>query len=216
MSNSMAQPLSNHTQATHSCRRTPLIDGGDEISPNFVSAVIGVEHDMRRTSFDLVEPHIPSLRRYALVLLRQDEQRADDLVQDCLLRALSRWHLWRHPGNLRGWLFTILHNIYVNDVARAVARPDVVEIQDYFPAMAVPANQTHSIELREVVKAIQKLPDTQRQTLLLVTLEGFSYDETAEITGVPIGTVMSRLSRARDKVRDEVSGEHRTRGRSVT
>jgi RNA polymerase sigma-70 factor (ECF subfamily) len=171
---------------------------------------------MRRTSFDLVEPHIPSLRRYALVLLRHDEQRADDLVQDCLLRAMSRWHLWRHPGNLRGWLFTILHNIYVNDVARAAARPDVVEIQDYFPAMAVPANQTHSIQLREVVRAIQGLPDTQRQTLLLVTLEGFSYDETAEITGVPIGTVMSRLSRARDKVRDEVSGEHRARERSST
>ena len=109
---------------------------------------------MARTSFDLVEPYIPSLRRYALVLLRYDEQRADDLVQDCLLRALSRWHLWRHPGNLRGWLFTILHNIYVNVVARAASRPDVVEIQDYFPAMAVPANQTHSIQLKEAVRAI--------------------------------------------------------------
>ncbi len=83
---------------------------------------------MRRPSFDAVEAHIPSLRRYALVLLRYDEQRADDLVQDCLERALSRWHLWRRPGNLRGWLFTIMHNIYVNDVARVVARPDVVEI----------------------------------------------------------------------------------------
>ncbi len=182
----MAQPLSNQVQAAHPCRRTPPIDGGDEISPNFVSVVIRVEHGMGRTSFDLVEPHIPSLRRYALVLLRQDEQRADDLVQDCLVRALSRWHLWRHPGNLRGWLFTILHNIYVNDVARAVARPDVVEIQDYFPSMAVPANQVHS------------------------------YDETAEITGVPIGTVMSRLSRARDKVREEVAGETKSRGRSAT
>lgn len=94
----MAQPLSNQVQAAHPCRRTPPIDGGDEISPNFVSVVIRVEHGMGRTSFDLVEPHIPSLRRYALVLLRQDEQRADDLVQDCLVRALSRWHLWRHPG----------------------------------------------------------------------------------------------------------------------
>ena len=212
----MAQPLSNHVQAAHPCRRKPPIGGGDEISPNFVVAAIRVEHDMRRTSFDLVEPYIPSLRRYALVLLRHDEQRADDLVQDCLLRAMSRWHLWRHPGNLRGWLFTILHNIYVNDVARAAARPDVVEIQDYFPAMAVPASQTHSIQLREVVRAIQDLPDTQRQTLLLVTLEGFSYDETAEITGVQIGTVMSRLSRARDKVRKEVSGDPHARGRSAT
>ena len=171
---------------------------------------------MRRTSFDIVEPHIPSLRRYALVLLRQDEQRAYDLVQDCLVRALSRWHLWRHPGNLRGWLFTILHNIYVNDVARSVSRPDVVEIQDYFPSMAVPGNQTDRIQLREVATAIQELPDPQRQTLLLVTMEGFSYGETAEITGVPIGTVMSRLSRARDRVRDAVDGENSSRGRSAT
>ncbi|MBO6783492.1 MAG: sigma-70 family RNA polymerase sigma factor [Alphaproteobacteria bacterium] len=171
---------------------------------------------MGRTSFDLVEPHIPSLRRYALVLLRHDETRADDLVQDCLVRALSRWHLWKRPGNLRAWLFTILHNIYVNDVARAAARPDVVEIQDYFPAMAVPANQTDRVRLREVVSAIQALPDNQRQTLLLVTMEGFSYEETADITGVPIGTVMSRLSRARDKVRDTSAGDRPARGRSVT
>lgn len=171
---------------------------------------------MGRTSFDRVEPHIQSLRRYALVLLRHDDQRADDLVQDCLLRALSRWHLWRHPGNLRGWLFTILHNIYVNDVARAASRPEVIEIQDYFSAMAVPPDQIDSIQLREVATAIQELPDTQRQTLLLVTMEGFSYGETAEITGVPIGTVMSRLSRARDKVRESVAGEDRTQGRSVT
>ncbi len=171
---------------------------------------------MGRTSFDLVEPHIPSLRRYALVLLRHDDQRADDLVQDCLVRALSRWHLWKRPGNLRAWLFTILHNIYVNDVARAAARPDVVEIQDYFPAMAVPPNQADRVRLREVVSAIQTLPDNQRQTLLLVTMEGFSYEETADITGVPIGTVMSRLSRARDKVRDKSGGEQPARGRSAT
>ena len=131
------------------------------------------------------------------------------------MRALSRWHLWRHPGNLRGWLFTILHN-YVNDVARAASRPDVVEIQDYFPAMAVPGNQTDHIRLREVATAIGALPDTQRQTLLLVTMEGFSYGETAEITGVPIGTVMSRLSRARDRVRETVAGENPARGRSAT
>ena len=189
---------------------------GDGIFPSFVPAVDGVEHCTRRTSFDLVEPHIPNLRRYALVLLRQDEQRADDLVQDCLVRALSRWHLRRHPGNLRGWLFTILHNIYVNDVARAASRPDVVEIQDYFPAMAVPGNQTDHIRLREVATAIGALPDTQRQTLLLVTMEGFSYGETAEITGVPIGTVMSRLSRARDRVRETVAGENPARRRSAT
>lgn len=113
-------------------------------------------------------------------------------------------------------MFTILHNIYVNDVARAVARPDVVEIQDYFPAMAVPPEQADRIQLREVTAAIQELPDTQRQTLLLVTMEGFSYDETADITGVPVGTVMSRLSRAREKVRAASWGETRESGRRKT
>ena len=82
--------------------------------------------------------------------------------------------------------------------------------------MAVPANQTDRIQLREVAAAIQELPDLQRQILLLVTMEGFSYGEIAEITGVPIGTVMSRLSRARDRVRDAVNGESTSRGWSAT
>ena len=151
--------------------------------------------------FDLVEPHIPSLRRYAMVLLRYDEDRSDDLVQDCLLRAMSRWHLWHRPGNLRAWLFTILHNIYVNDVQKAAARPNVIELQEYLPGTSVPPEQGDGLALREVAQSMQRLPEEQRQVLLLVGLEGFSYDEAAQITGVPVGTVMSRLSRARRKLR---------------
>jgi RNA polymerase sigma factor (sigma-70 family) len=158
---------------------------------------------MRGPSFDLVAPHMPSLRRYALVLLRQDETRADDLVQDCLVRALSRWHLWRLPGgNLRAWLFTIMHNIYVNDVARAVARPQTIELTELTPGIGTPAGQGDRLALRDVAAGLDRLPEEQRLLLLLIGLEGFSYAEAAGITGVPVGTVMSRLSRARERLRD--------------
>ena len=166
--------------------------------------------------FDLVEPHIPSLRRYAMVLLRYDEDRSDDLVQEALLRALSRWHLWRRPGNLRAWLFTILHNIYVNDVQKAAARPNVIELQEYLPGISVPPNQGDGLALREVAQAVQRLPDDQKQVLLLVGLEGFSYEEAAQIASIPVGTVMSRLSRGRQKLRKMLEDGDELNERNVT
>lgn len=166
--------------------------------------------------FDLVEPHIPSLRRYAMVLLRYDEDRSDDLVQDCLVRAMSRWHLWRRPENLRAWLFTILHNIYVNDVQKAAAQPNVIELQEYLPGISVPPEQSDGLVLREVAQSVQRLPDEQKQILLLIGLEGFSYEEAAQITGVPEGTVKSRLSRARRKLREMLEDGENTNERSVT
>ncbi|NNE84566.1 MAG: sigma-70 family RNA polymerase sigma factor [Alphaproteobacteria bacterium] len=166
--------------------------------------------------FDLVEPHIPSLRRYAMVLLRYDEDRSDDLVQDCLVRAMSKWHLWRRPGNLRAWLFTILHNIYVNDVQKAAARPNVIELQEYLPGISVPPDQGDGLALREVAQSVQRLPEDQRQVLLLIGLEGFSYQEAAEIAGIPVGTVMSRLSRARRKLRDMLEDGDNSIERNVT
>ena len=166
--------------------------------------------------FDLVEPHIPSLRRYAMVLLRYDEDRSDDLVQDCLVRAMSKWHLWRRPGNLRAWLFTILHNIYVNDVQKAASRPNVIELQEYLPGISVPPDQGDGLALREVAQSVQRLPEDQRQILLLVGLEGFSYEEAAHIAGVPVGTVMSRLSRARRKLRDMLEEDENSSERNVT
>lgn len=151
-----------------------------------------------------------------MVLLRYDEDRADDLVQDCLLRAMSRWHLWRRPGNLRAWLFTILHNIYVNDVQKSAARPNVIELQEYLPGISVPPEQTHGLALREVAQAVQRLPDDQKRILLLVGVEGFSYEETAQIAGVPVGTVMSRLSRARRKLREILAEGDEQSERNIT
>ncbi len=151
-----------------------------------------------------------------MVLLRYDEDRSDDLVQDCLLRAMSRWHLWRRPGNLRAWLFTILHNIYVNDVQKAAARPNVIELQEYLPGVSVPPDQTDGLVLREVAHSLQRLPEEQKQILLLVGLEGFSYEEAAQIAGIPMGTVMSRLSRARRRLRVMLEEGDELNERNVT
>ncbi len=151
-----------------------------------------------------------------MVLLRYDEDRSDDLVQDCLVRAMSKWHMWRRPGNLRAWLFTILHNIYVNDVQKAAVRPNVIELQEYLPGISVPPNQGDGLALREVAQSVQRLPDEQKQVLLLVGLEGFSYEEAANIAGVPVGTVMSRLSRARRKLRELLEDGDNTSERNVT
>ncbi len=151
-----------------------------------------------------------------MVLLRYDEDRSDDLVQDCLVRAMSKWHMWRRPGNLRAWLFTILHNIYVNDVQKAAVRPNVIELQEYLPGISVPPSQGDGLALREVAQSVQRLPDEQKQVLLLVGLEGFSYEEAANIAGVPVGTVMSRLSRARRKLRELLEDGDNTSERKVT
>lgn len=151
---------------------------------------------------------IPGLRRYARALLR-DPDRADDLVQDCLERALGRGHLWQpRPGGqgLRGWLFTIMHNLHIDQARRRTSMPPEVPLEASGP-LAEPARQSDRIALGELAAALDRLPDDQRQVLLLVGLEGMSYREAADATGVPIGTVMSRLARGRDRLRQVMAGE---------
>lgn len=145
---------------------------------------------------------IPRLRRYARALTG-DRARADDLVQDTLERALGKWRLWR-PGNLRGWLMTMMHNLFVNEVRATspVEYRDEAELPDH----PVRPLQTDGLELRDLERALQALPAEQREVLLLVGLEDLAYDEVARITGVPVGTVMSRLSRARTRLRSLLSG----------
>ncbi|KAB2850892.1 MAG: RNA polymerase sigma factor [Hyphomicrobiaceae bacterium] len=147
---------------------------------------------------DAIAAEIPRLRRYARALVG-GEGEADDLVQDCLERAIARIELWRDGDSPRRWLFTILHNIHVDRRRGAARRPEVIELDD---AIADPASGTSdSITACEVSAALQKLPEEQREAVLLVGLEGLSYAETAEVLGVPIGTVMSRLSRGRERLR---------------
>ena len=147
----------------------------------------------------LLVQEIPALRRYARALAR-DPVRADDLVQDCLERAMSRWHLWRPTGSLRAWLFTILHNLHVNAIAKQARRGTSLPL-DAVPTPAEGPVQHDRTQVGEVVAALEQLAPEQRRVLLLVALEDFTYAEAAAITGVPIGTVMSRLARGREALR---------------
>lgn len=147
-----------------------------------------------------IEAEIPRLRRYARALAR-DVAAADDLVQDCLTRALGKLHLWQEGTDLRAWLFTILHNQYVNQVRRSVREGTVVGLRETEPLLTRAPHQGRSLELRDLERAIAKLPDEQRTVILLVGLEGMRYEDVAEILDVPIGTVRSRLSRGREALR---------------
>ena len=149
-----------------------------------------------------IAEEIPRLRRYARALTR-DLTTADDLVQDCLTRALSKSHLWQPGTDLRAWLFTILHNQYVNQVRRAVREGRVAVLSDIGlePVLTSAPNQEKRLELRDLERALAKLPDEQRSALLLVGMEGMNYDEAAAVFGVPVGTIRSRLSRGREALR---------------
>jgi len=147
-----------------------------------------------------IEAEIPRLRRYARTLAR-DVTAADDLVQDCLARALGKLHLWQEATDLRAWLFTILHNQYVNRVRRAVREGVTVGLSETEPMLTRAPHQDKRLELRDFERAIARLPEEQRSVILLIGLEGMRYEEVAEILGVPVGTVRSRLSRGRDTLR---------------
>ena len=147
-----------------------------------------------------IEAEIPRLRRYARALAR-DVTAADDLVQDCLARALAKLHLWQEGTDLRAWLFTILHNQYVNQVRRAVREGVTVGLSETDPMLTRAPHQGKRLELRDLERALAKLPQEQRAVILLVGLEGMRYDEVAAVLGVPVGTVRSRLSRGREALR---------------
>ena len=147
----------------------------------------------------LLEPLIPALRRYAYALLR-DHDAADDLVQDTLERALSRWRLRRPDGDLRAWLFTIQRNLFVNAWRQRQRQGPHASLDDAaLPGTA--ARQESGLEVQDVLAALDQLPEEQKSLLLLIGVEDFSYDDAAHILGVPMGTVMSRLSRGRQKLR---------------
>jgi len=149
----------------------------------------------------LVEEQIPRLRRYARALIRMNQSAADDLVQETLTRAVAKQHLWEPGTNLRAWLFTLMHNQHVNDVRRSVREGTTVDIDDVQNAMASQSDASASMLLRDLERGLAALAIEQRQVILLVGLEGMSYEETAAVLGVPVGTVRSRLSRGRDALR---------------
>lgn len=154
----------------------------------------------------MVSEHIPNLRRYARVLVR-DSVHAEDLVQDCLERAISREHLWREGTNLRAWLFTILHNLYINQYLRHGSVGTMVPLLDEHSHLAVPPRQYHSVTLKDLARAFDRLPEQEQQVVLMIGLDGMQYEDAATALGVPMGTVKSRLSRARHRLRRLMDGE---------
>ncbi|WP_321797762.1 RNA polymerase sigma factor [Caballeronia sp. J97] len=156
---------------------------------------------------DLID-HVPRLRRYARALLNNRDL-ADDLVQDTIERALARTKQFVAGTDLRAWLFTIMHNLFVNQVSKASARAMHVSVDDdeiNEREFAVPGNQSRSLEVRDLDYALQRLPAEQREVVLLVGLEEMSYAEVAIALDIPIGTVMSRLSRGRERLRTLMAG----------
>jgi RNA polymerase sigma-70 factor, ECF subfamily len=149
---------------------------------------------------ELLEAQIPRLRRYARALVH-DTSGADDLVQDTLVRALAKQHRWQAGTNLRAWLFTLMHNQFINNVRGSNRGSAMVDVDEVSSTLVAITDPTSSCQLRELELALARLPMEQREVLLLVGLEGVRYDEAAEILGIPIGTVRSRLFRGRETLR---------------
>jgi RNA polymerase sigma-70 factor, ECF subfamily len=147
---------------------------------------------------DAVAAEIPRLRRYARALVG-DSGEADDLIQDTLERALARLGQWRDGDSPRKWLFSILHNLHVDGLRRRSRRPPHVGLDSLGPEQSAPAADGASGG--DLDRALRLLTPDQREVVLLVGLEGLSYAETAEVLSIPIGTVMSRLARGRDRLR---------------
>jgi len=146
-----------------------------------------------------VAEHIEAVRRYARVIGR-DATHADDLVQECLARALSRPRDWRDVRDARAYLLTILHNLHVDDVVRRWRDGVTVPIDDADPSLARGPEQFGRLLLRDLARSLRMLPEERRRLLLLIALDGMSYQEVARRLDLPVGTVMSRLSRTRDKL----------------
>ena len=150
---------------------------------------------------------LPRLRRYARALAGQRDE-ADDLVQDTLERAWSRLHLWRGVADMRAWLFGIMHNLHVDGVRRQrIAAVPLDDNDEASQAHALPAAHDR-IALLDLQSALDALPVEQKEVLLLVGLEDMSYADAARTLGVPVGTVMSRLSRGRERLRALMEGRH--------
>lgn len=145
------------------------------------------------------------MRRYAHALVN-DPALADDLVQDCLERAIRKHRLWRPKGRMRSWLFRMLYRIYLNQIPRRARDAGTVPLSESIDPASPTAGPNLAVQLRETGAAIDGLPDDQRAALLLVALEGMNYDEAAWVLGIPVGTLRSRLSRGREALRS-VTGE---------
>jgi RNA polymerase sigma-70 factor, ECF subfamily len=149
----------------------------------------------------LMAKEIPRLRRYALSLTGEISS-ADDLVQDCLERAIRKRHLWKRHGSIRNWLYRILYNVFLNQAAQRNKLRRQVTLEDAPGDLVEPARQEQQIVCQDIAAAMQALPEEQRAAIALTAVEGLSYEEAADVLDVPVGTLRSRLFRGRDKLRE--------------
>ena len=151
-----------------------------------------------------IETHIPALMRYARALAHNPTA-AEDLVQECVVRALTKADLYKPDTNLRAWLFTVMHNLYVSEVRRNGKWKEAANPEAALDSLSVPPSQTHSVMLRAVREALRRLPNQQKAILYMVGVEGQSYKEVASQLEIPVGTVKSRCSRARETLQRELA-----------
>jgi len=162
----------------------------------------------------LLVEQIPRLRRYARALTG-DIQHAEDLLQDSLGRAWSRMQQWQPDSNLRAWLFTIMHNLHINNLRRNRHQYGWESIDGNEPADRRLHGQERAMTLRDLEQGLALLSDDQREVLVLVCVEGMNYQQVADILDIPTGTVMSRLHRARERMRIWMHGEEPPKLRRV-
>lgn len=170
-------------------RADPPRDAGDHRGPTPPRL-----HDER------VLEHVTALRRYALLLVGNPHD-ADDLLQETLARVLVHLRAFRPVRDLRAYLYATMHNLFVDGHRRQRNTNHDVEVEEVIERLVAPASQLDRLELRDLVRALGRIPDEQREVVLLVGFEGLSYNEAARVLDIPIGTVMSRLSRGREALR---------------
>jgi RNA polymerase sigma-70 factor, ECF subfamily len=158
------------------------------------------QSDVNKSIYRKIEALIPRLRRYARVLTR-DTVAAEDLVQDCLARALGKIHLWEQGTDLRAWLFAILHHQHISLARREARQHASIQLQRHRSHSPLSAPQATRLELRDLERALAKLPEEQRSVILLIGLEGMQYEEAASAVNLPVGTVRSRVARGREALR---------------
>lgn len=161
------------------------------------------QHERREINW-MIAREIPALRRYAKVLMRGNGDK-DDLVQDTLERAIKKSHTWRREGSIRSWLYRVQYTVFLNRYRKQANLKEVAaENMSEAPAMAVNATQDSKLECQRMLKALENLKPRHSEVLLLIAVEGFSYDQAAQIMDIPVGTVRSRLARAREDLRVEM------------
>jgi RNA polymerase sigma-70 factor, ECF subfamily len=181
----------NRTKA--GCEMMPRSAAGSSVS--FDEGVDAAQAVLHRD----IECVLPNLRRFARSLTH-DAVDADDLVQECLARALGKLQLWKVGTDLRAWLFRILHNEYVSQIRRAARQGTAVDWSEYESTLSCAPGQIEHLEIRDLVRALKSLPEQQRTAVLMISLTS-DYYEAASACKVPVGTIRSRLSRGRKSLR---------------